>query len=145
MLQTRDCETLRYLYFSSFCLDRIEEQLCQGTSFFLCARNPLLCCAIGENPGRLVTREELQQSVWPGTYVSESLLRGYVRDLRDALGDDAEAPRFIETIPRRGYRFLVPIHSTTLHQGLEARDWGLVPSPSLQSESHASSPNPKPQ
>ena len=62
-----------------------------------------------EHPGRLVTREELLKAVWPGTYVSEGLLRVYIRELREILGDDADAPRFIETVPRRGLRFLAPV------------------------------------
>ncbi|HKA52950.1 MAG TPA: AAA family ATPase, partial [Candidatus Binatia bacterium] len=50
--------------------------------------------------------------VWPGTYVSEGLLRGYIRDLRRTLGDDAGVPRFIETVARRGYRFIAPLAAT---------------------------------
>lgn len=62
-----------------------------------------------ENTGRLVTRDEILKVVWPGTAVSEGVLRGCVRDLRDALQDDALTPRFIETVPRRGYRFIAPL------------------------------------
>ncbi len=62
-------------------------------------------------PGELVTREELQQKLWPsGTFVDfENGLNSAVNRLRDALGDSAEEPKFIETVPRRGYRFIVPI------------------------------------
>ena len=58
------------------------------------------------HPGRLVTAAELRKAVWPDTYVSEGLLRSYIREVRQVLGDDAEVPRFIETIPCRRYRFL---------------------------------------
>src|SRR4051812_27741530 len=61
------------------------------------------------HPGRLVTREELQNAIWPGIYVSEGLLRSYIRELREILADDANAPRFIETIPRRGLRSIAPL------------------------------------
>jgi eukaryotic-like serine/threonine-protein kinase len=62
-----------------------------------------------ETPGEVVSREELRSRLWPGdTFVDfDGSLRVAVRKLREALDDDAEKPRFIETIPKRGYRFLV--------------------------------------
>jgi DNA-binding winged helix-turn-helix (wHTH) protein len=64
--------------------------------------------ALLERPGELVTREELRQRLWrDDTFVDyEQGLNGIVRRLRDALGDSAEKPTFIETLPRRGYRFI---------------------------------------
>jgi DNA-binding winged helix-turn-helix (wHTH) protein len=64
--------------------------------------------ALLERPGELVTREELRQRLWPDdTFVDfEQGLNGIVRRLRDALGDSADGPKFIETLPRRGYRFI---------------------------------------
>ena len=63
-----------------------------------------------ERPGELVTREEIQQKLWPSeseTFVDfEHGLNTAVRKLRQALGDEAETPQFIETLPRRGYRFV---------------------------------------
>src|SRR5271157_881033 len=63
-----------------------------------------------ENAGQVVTRAEIQSRIWDGnTFVDfDSSLRVAVRKLREALGDDAENPRYIETIPKRGYRFLEP-------------------------------------
>jgi len=63
-----------------------------------------------ENSGKVVSGEEIQRRIWQGnTFVDfDSSLRVAVRKMREALGDDAENPRYIETIPRRGYRFLVP-------------------------------------
>ena len=63
-----------------------------------------------ENPGEIVSREELRSRLWPGdTFVDfDGSLRVAVRKLREALDDNAEDPRYIETIPKRGYRFLVP-------------------------------------
>jgi len=68
-----------------------------------------------EHAGQVVTREELQHRIWPGnTFVDfDSSLRVAVRKLRDALGDDAERPMFIETIPKRGYRFLAQVSPPT--------------------------------
>jgi TolB-like protein/DNA-binding winged helix-turn-helix (wHTH) protein/Tfp pilus assembly protein PilF len=67
--------------------------------------------ALLARPGDLVTREELRQRLWPAeTFVDfEHGLNAAVRRLRDALGDSADVPRFIETLPRRGYRFIAPV------------------------------------
>src|SRR4051794_10083249 len=61
-----------------------------------------------ERPGSVVSREELKEKLWPGeTYVDFDMgLNTAVRKLRNALGDVADNPRFIETLPRIGYRFL---------------------------------------
>ncbi len=59
--------------------------------------------------GQLMTKEALLAAVWPETYVSEAALVVCIRELRQALGDQARAPCFIETVPRRGYRFIAPI------------------------------------
>lgn len=58
------------------------------------------------HPQRLITKEELLEHVWPGVAVDDELLRGYIRELRRLLGDTAASPQFIETVARRGYRFL---------------------------------------
>src|SRR5215216_8038100 len=64
-----------------------------------------------ERSGDVVTREELRQRLWPtGTFVDfEHGLNAVVNRLRDTLGDSADRPRFIETVPRRGYRFIAPV------------------------------------
>jgi DNA-binding winged helix-turn-helix (wHTH) protein len=64
--------------------------------------------ALLERPQEIVTREELRQRIWPGNiFVDYELaLKKAVNRLREVLGDSAESPHFIETIPRRGYRFL---------------------------------------
>jgi len=65
-----------------------------------------------EHPQHVVSREELQRRIWPqDTYVDYDLaLRKAVTRLREVLGDSADSPRFIETIPRRGYRFIAPLN-----------------------------------
>jgi Tol biopolymer transport system component/DNA-binding winged helix-turn-helix (wHTH) protein len=67
--------------------------------------------ALLDRPGEVVTRDELRQRLWPAdTFVDfEHGVNAAVKRLRDALGDSADSPRFIETIPRRGYRFIGPI------------------------------------
>lgn len=62
-----------------------------------------------ENPQRLITHDELLEALWPETYVQPQVLRTYVLELRKLLGDDPTSPRFIETVPKRGYRFLAPV------------------------------------
>lgn len=59
-----------------------------------------------ERPGVLVTKDALLQAVWPGVFVTESTLTKSIREIRLALGDDAHKPKFLETVHRRGFRFL---------------------------------------
>src|SRR6266436_186388 len=67
-----------------------------------------------ERPGEVVTREELRQRIWPSdTFVDfDGGVNNAVKRLREALGDKAETPRFIETLPRRGYRFIGTVNAT---------------------------------
>src|SRR2546429_4674113 len=64
-----------------------------------------------EHPGEIVTREELRQAIWPaGTFVEVDLgVDAAIHKLRTALGDSAENPRLVETLPRRGYRFIAAV------------------------------------
>ncbi len=63
-------------------------------------------CVLAERAGHVVTRGELFRAAWPDTVVSDSVLTFCIHELRHALGDDARRPRLIETVHRRGYRFL---------------------------------------
>ncbi len=67
-----------------------------------------------EHPGELLTQDEIRAKLWPdGTVVEfEHSIKTALRKLRQALGDDAESPRYIETLPRRGYRFIAPVDGT---------------------------------
>src|SRR5262245_34595055 len=64
-----------------------------------------------ERPGQVVTREELQKKLWPdGTFVDfDHSLNNAINKIREVLGDSAETPRFVETLSRRGYRFIAPV------------------------------------
>ena len=77
--------------------------------------------ALLDRPGEVVTRDELQKRLWPAdTFVDfDHSLNAAIRRLREALGDSAENPRFVETVARRGYRFIGPVN-------------GLAPAPDLQ-------------
>src|ERR1035437_142401 len=66
---------------------------------------------LASHPGQLVTREEIRQEIWSGnTFVDfEHGINKSIRQIRDALRDDADRPKFIETMPRRGYRFIAEL------------------------------------
>ncbi len=68
----------------------------------------VLQCLV-QRPGRLVTKEELYDAVWPGVFVGYAALKVCIREIRRALADDAKVPRFIETVHRRGYRFIAAV------------------------------------
>ena len=62
-----------------------------------------------ENRGEIVTREDLLKRLWPDTFVDgDHNLNTAINKIREVLGDSAENPRFVETLPRRGYRFIAP-------------------------------------
>ena len=68
---------------------------------------------LASRAGELVTRAELRRAVWPDTRVEfDQGINFCIRQIRSALGESAEDPRFIETLPRRGYRFLVPVEGS---------------------------------
>src|SRR5207253_6779574 len=67
-------------------------------------------------PGEVVSRDELQKTLWPAdTYVDfDRGLNKAISHLREVLGDSADSPRFIETLPKRGYRFVAPVENAQL-------------------------------
>src|SRR6478752_4352140 len=82
-----------------------------GVAIRLQPQPTLILTLLVSRPGSLVTREEIQQRVWgTETFIDfDTGLNSAIRQIRHALKDDTEAPRFIETVPRRGYRFLAPL------------------------------------
>src|SRR6266851_1289344 len=74
-----------------------------------------------ERPGEIVTREELRSRLWPeDTFVDfDHSLNAAIKRLRDSLGESAEAPVFIETLARRGYRFIAPVNGSSPSNGTE--------------------------
>jgi len=68
----------------------------------------VLQCLV-QRRGRLVTKDELYNAVWPGVFVGDAVLKVCVLEIRRVLADDAKAPRYIETVHRRGYRFIAPV------------------------------------
>ena len=62
-----------------------------------------------ENPGRLVTQDELLEALWPETYVNPELIKKYIKEIRKTLGDSPASSAFIKTFPKRGYEFVAPV------------------------------------
>ena len=62
-----------------------------------------------EHRDRVVNKEELIENIWQGVAVTDNGLMQCITDIRRALGDDSRQPRFIKTVPRRGYRFIAPV------------------------------------
>lgn len=103
--------------FGPFTVDLVSRELRTNTQTVPLQEKPFQILAILlEHPGELVTREELRQRLWPAdTFVDfEHSINTAIKKLRDALEDDAERPDFIETLPRRGYRFIAPVDEAPL-------------------------------
>jgi DNA-binding winged helix-turn-helix (wHTH) protein len=96
---------VKRIFFHPFCLDLASECLWRGSQAIKLRPKAfaVLDYLLGR-PGQLVTKEELLNAVWPGTFVGEAVLKVAIRQVREALGDDSQSPRFIETAHRRGYR-----------------------------------------
>jgi TolB-like protein/Flp pilus assembly protein TadD len=110
-------DTTRLLRCESFELDVRSHELRKGKDRIRLQEQPFeILRMMLEHPGDVVTREELAKRLWPdGTYVDfEHSLNAAVKRLRAALGDDADNPRFVETLPRRGYRFIGAMDVTGL-------------------------------
>src|SRR5436309_448778 len=113
------------LRFGVFEIDRrTGEVRRQSVRIKLAAQPFQILSTLLDRPGELVTREELRQRLWPSdTFVDfEHSLNSAVKKLRLALGDPAEAPVFIETLPRRGYRFLQPVEAVVEPSSTAASD-----------------------
>lgn len=106
----------RVLRFEAYELDlRSRELRKQGYKVHLQEQPFQVLAALLESPGEVVTREELRGRIWPSdTFVDFDVgLNAAVKRLRQALGDSADSPRFVETLPRLGYRFLARVTSLT--------------------------------
>jgi predicted ATPase/DNA-binding winged helix-turn-helix (wHTH) protein len=96
--------------FASFALDTANECLWRdGIQITIPPKPFAVLRYLVENSGRLVTHDELLDALWPETYVQPQVLRTYMLELRKVLGDNAEHSRFIQTQPKRGYRFVAPV------------------------------------
>ena len=95
------------LCFDHFELDEAESRLtCDGQPVALAPKPLAVLCALARTPRMLVTKNALLDAVWGHRFVTESVLKTAVSEVRAALRDDPRQPRFIETVSRRGYRFM---------------------------------------
>ena len=96
--------------FNQFELDEADARLTRGGQPVPLAPKPFaVLCALARTPRTLVTKNTLLDSVWGHRFVSESVLKSTISDLRAALDDDPKQPRYIETVSRRGYRFIAAV------------------------------------
>jgi pimeloyl-ACP methyl ester carboxylesterase len=98
------------LSFGEFRLDPVSGRLYRGNAVVpLTPKAFALLQHLALSAGRLVPKAELLDTVWPGVYVGDAVLKTSVREIRRALQDDSHTPRFIETAHRRGYRFIASV------------------------------------
>ena len=101
------------LSFGPFRLNAANAQLwCETQPVRLTAKALQVLSYLAERPGQLVTKDELFGAVWPETVVSDATLTSNIQAVRQALSDDARSPQYIETVHRRGFRFLGEVVSS---------------------------------
>ena len=106
---------LARLHFDRFELDEADARLeCDGKAVMLAPKPFAVLCALARTPGRLVTKNALLDLVWGHRFVTESVLKSAISEVRAALGDDPRQPRYVETVSRRGYRFIAGAARTPL-------------------------------
>lgn len=98
------------LLFGPFVLDPVSGTLSRdGVPVSITPKAMQLLDHLARRPGRLVSKAELLEAIWPGTFVGEGALKVCIREVRAALGDDARRPAYVETAHRRGYRFVATV------------------------------------
>ncbi len=118
----------RYVRFADFELDLKTHEVRRNGQRIRLQNKPFrVLQMLVENAGDVVTREELHQRVWPGetSVALDTGLNTAVNRVRQALGDTADNPRFIETLSRRGYRFLAPVELVDAPARLQGRSESL--------------------
>ncbi len=130
----QDAQTL--LRFSPFELDLESQELRRRGALIKLQAQPLKVLALlAGHPGELIARDEIQRHVWgSGTFVDfDQGINVCIRQIRQALGDSAGSPRFVETVPRKGYRFLAPVEARAA--GTEHHPGVLTPAEGAEQDS----------
>ena len=83
-------------------------------------------CYLAQRTGRVISKTELVQRLWPDTFVTEDVLVQCIMEIRRALGDLVRSPHYVQTFPRRGYQFMAPVHFLNGTEAAPAAPW---PSP----------------
>src|SRR5208283_3384096 len=113
--------------FDRFELDEANARLLRdGTAVALAPTPFAVLCALVRQPGSLLTTNTLLDEVWGHQFVTDSVLRTAISELRTALDDDARKPRFIETVSRRGYRFIAAARAIAAAPGVQLTVSGLA-------------------
>lgn len=136
------------LCFGLFELDLRTNQLRHQGRLVHLQEQPLqLLILLAQKPGELFEREEIRQKLWAqDTFVEfDDSVNHAIRKVREALGDSATSPRFIETVPRQGYRFIAPVQVLTGHAECDGARWrgGAILRPVLAAESKTPGHSPK--
>ena len=109
------------IHFAEFTLDCVRRGLYKGQERVRLTSKPLeTLIFLVENRGRVVDKQQLLDAVWKDTFVTEDTLVHAVREVRRALEDDKGDPRFIQTVPRQGYRFVSNVHTDSPIEGPSA-------------------------
>ncbi|HKA54595.1 MAG TPA: winged helix-turn-helix domain-containing protein, partial [Candidatus Binatia bacterium] len=110
------------LRFGPFCLEALKH-LWRGDQLVdLRPRSLAMLRYLAERPAQVVTKKELLSQLWPGIYVSPTVVKVCVREIRHALGDETAKPQFIETVGSQGYRFISPLRATPLLAGARGQE-----------------------
>src|SRR3954447_13086664 len=102
--------TQRYV-FGDFVLEPAQQRVCRrdGSPLNLTPRLFSALLLLVENAGALLDKDALMRALWPGVVVEENSLSQVISGLRRALADDSHDSRYIQTVPRRGFRFIAPV------------------------------------
>ena len=104
--------------FGPFRLDFANEDVWRGQEALKFARKAFAVLRyLVEHPGQLVTKEALFTAIWPEVVVGDAALTVCIREIRQALGDDAKAPQYIEAVYGRGYRWIAPLTTAPTQRG----------------------------
>ena len=93
-----------------------------------------------EHAGRLVTQEEILEALWSETYVNPEVVRKYILEVRKTLGDRPDNPEFIETVPKRGYRFVAAVLEESVAEPLVAATSAAIEEPAPEENTGAAAP-----
>ncbi|HEY9502526.1 MAG TPA: transcriptional regulator, partial [Pyrinomonadaceae bacterium] len=103
-------EVNRIYRFAEFTLNTGEQTLLRGTDeVYLQPKTFETLVYLVERHGHLVKKNELLDALWADTYVTENALTRCIKEVREALQDDAHQPRFVKTVPRIGYKFIADV------------------------------------
>ena len=120
-------------HFENVTVDTKEFRVIRGADqVFLTPRAFDVLVVLVQNAGRVVGKQEIFDSVWKDTFVTDNALVKIIRELRNTLGDDADDPHLIETVPKRGYRFIAEV--TQEQEPVADRNDGEMPVPASEPE-----------